>query len=132
MKKISWMLRLTVIVALVSFFGYSGFAGAEVYKTSASDGEVLFHAESTLHPIHGNAGEWTGQVDFDPVTGEAAMPFEVRVLVRSLNTANKARDRALFKMFEGEAYPEAVWKVESWSCGEIQKNSTRLCRAGGF
>lgn len=114
------------------FFGYSGFAGAEGYKTSAAlKGEIRFEASSTLHGVEGHAGEWSGQVEFNPLNGQAMVPFEIRVPIRSLNTSHKARDKAMLKMFEDNRFPDAIWKVESWSCFDYGAEKGGKCHAVG-
>ncbi len=127
--KCSWCWQ---VVAFAVFFGYSGFAGAEEYVTSAaSKGEIRIEASSTLHGVEGRVGEWSGKVDFNPLTGQAVVPFEIRVPIRSLNTSHKARDKAMLKMFEDKRFPDAVWKVESWSCPDYAVENGGRCRAKG-
>jgi len=114
------------------FFGYSGFAGADGYETSAAaKGEIRFAASSTLHGVEGHAGEWSGKVEFNPMTGQAVVPFEIRVPIRSLHTSHKARDKAMLKMFEDQRFPEAVWKVESWTCADYAAEKGGMCHATG-
>ncbi len=127
--KCSWCWQ---IVAFAVFFGYSGLAGADGYETNAaSKGEVRFETSSTLHGVEGHAEEWSGKVEFNPLTGQAVVPFEIRVPIRSLSTSHKARDKAMLKMFEDKKFPDAVWKVESWSCLDYKAEKGGQCHATG-
>jgi len=120
------------IVAFMWFFGYCGIADASVYKADSSRSEIRFEVSSTLHDFTGHAAELSGTVDYDPVTGQAITPFEIYVPVRSLNTAHAARDKAMLKMFDVKNFPEAVWRVQSFVCGEVSPEGERKCAAGGM
>ncbi len=119
------------IVAFAALLGYSGVGYAQLYVTDSTKGEISFHLSSTLHEVHGHAGEWHGRVDFNPTTGKAVTPFEIQVPVQSLETDNAARDRAMLKMFENKLYPDAVWEVETWSCPSFKPGKVAECKASG-
>lgn len=119
---------MTVFLSIAVFCGE---AHSAVYIADASQGEILFEVSSTLHQVHGHANEWSGRVDFDPASGTMRVPFEVHVPVRSLVTDHKGRDKAMLKMFEDKRYPDAVWKIESWSCPSFEAGQPASCLAKG-
>lgn len=123
-KSIIFTFFCTVMLAVSS-------ASASPYRLMKDQSSVVFSARSTLHGFQGHAGHMQGEAEFEAGTGTLLAPFRITVEVDDLETGNKARDRAMLKMFASEAFPEISWSAESLDCTPFDAGGRADCKASG-
>ncbi len=74
----------------------------------ASQTEIKFSVNSTLHTVHGTFKLKRGSIQLDPETGKA--PGEIVIDLASGASGNGSRDKRMQKeILESQKYPEAVF-----------------------
>jgi polyisoprenoid-binding protein YceI len=103
---------LRLIAAALLFLGVAVAAPACAQEMSLrldpASSQVSFTLNSTLHTVHGTFQLRSGDVRFNPASGEAS--GLVVVDVTSGESGNKSRDRKMHKdVLESDKYPEATF-----------------------
>lgn len=110
-------LFVAAVLALAFFPSFPGLAAVKNYSLPSPACCIEFEVGSTLHEVHGKVKDFKSPVvPFDFETGILKAPVEIRVPVRALDTANKMRDRSMWKMFDEKKHPEILWRTEDLAC----------------
>ncbi|MDD2703006.1 MAG: YceI family protein [Candidatus Omnitrophica bacterium] len=104
---------LMFILVMTSCNFVSTAAGAQIYKIDLPSSSIIFDANSTLHPIKGKAGDFTGEFTLQTENQQSVMQGDVSVRIESLASGNKGMDRNMYAMFQSKEYPQAQCRVES-------------------
>jgi len=102
------MLRnlLAMATALVVAAGFAGsaVAGERLVRLDPAQTQISFDLGATGHDVHGAFSLQTGEIRFDPATGEASGSISVNA--RNAETGNKKRDKTMHnKVLESEQFP---------------------------
>lgn len=125
-------MRLFVFILFSGIiFASPGFAEVQQYRLSSEDSRLNFEVDSTLHPVHGLAGQLEGTLLFDRETLESAMPVSIRIPAAMLDTQNGKRDKAMRKMLRAEEFPYIVWSAENADCARNKVSNELLCQVSG-
>ncbi len=124
-----WLFYFVFVLVLLT--NASVFAVSHNYELNAQRTEILFDGKSTLHAFHGFTHEATASTGVDVEALEVEVPFLIQVPVSSLDTQNKKRDKAMRRMFQAEAYPHIIFKVETIKVKEKKEFETLVCEVTG-
>ena len=102
------MKRIIALLMLATVFLSAGkvFAESVTYEIDASKSTVKFLVHATFHGFTGTSHSVRGKVVFDPSTQQVTGKAEVFVPVESITTGITPRNKAMYKMFESDRYPE--------------------------
>lgn len=102
------MRKLALAVALVLAACLPLAAAERTLRLDPAKTEIAFTLGATLHTVEGTARLESGEIRFDPETGEAS--GRMVVTTASTDTGNKGRDRDMHeKVLESARYPEIVF-----------------------
>jgi polyisoprenoid-binding protein YceI len=104
---------LTVAVALV-LAALPAAAAERTLRLDPAKSEIAFTLGATLHTVEGTARLRSGEIRFDPESGEAS--GRIVVATASADTGNQGRDRDMHaKVLESARYPEIAFTPEAIS-----------------
>lgn len=101
------------------------------YALQPEHTRVQFLANSTLHPFEGETSAVRGEMVFDPVTNQLLEPAHIAIEVTGLTTGVAARDRAMYKMFQSDEFPELLVTIDSLTPLEGSGQPARRYRLAG-
>jgi polyisoprenoid-binding protein YceI len=93
-------------------------AAARAYVVDAPRSRIAVEGRSTLHGFTARSIALSGALDYDRGQDALAGPATIRLPVRSLETGIGARDRAMWRMFDAERYPEIVVTITAIRRGD--------------
>lgn len=102
------MKRIIAAVILLTVFLSAGkvFAEPVPYEIDAFKSTVKFRVHATFHGFTGTSHSVHGKAVFDSSTQQLIGKAEVFVPVNSIKTGIIPRDKAMYRMFEADHYPE--------------------------
>ncbi|MEM7481109.1 MAG: YceI family protein [Acidobacteriota bacterium] len=116
----------TLLVFLLLTLGVGSVAMAESLKLllDPESTAVRFTLGATLHTVEGSFALESGELVFDPETGEAS--GEIVVDIAAGDSGSAKRDRQMHdKILESGLYPSATFRPESFA-GDYPSGSARL------
>jgi polyisoprenoid-binding protein YceI len=119
------------LIAAAFFFAASPGARAQqtVFRFDPAATKVTFTLGATFHTVHGTMHLKSGEIRFDPATGDAG--GEVIVDATSAETGNNSRDKKMHKVvLKSAKYPEIIFIAEHVS-GAIQASGISQLRIAG-
>jgi polyisoprenoid-binding protein YceI len=100
------MRRLVITLSVLCLCAVASSAQQAVFDLDPAKTVVQFTLGDVIHTVHGTFKAKSGQVAFDPSTGDASGTFVIDTTTG--DTGNHTRDRKMHKeILESEKYPEA-------------------------
>jgi len=112
-------------------FSLSASVHASVYSLSDQPSRISFSGKSTLHAFEGHAHQVRGRIQYDPKTGESALPLEIEIPSALLETENAGRDRGMHQMFESSRFDKLLWSADHLECTPLSGRGLAACKAEG-
>ena len=103
---------------------------SRLFRLDPEASQVRFSLGATLHTVHGSALLLRGEIR---VSNDGAVSGEILVQARSLDTANKRRDRKMHtRVLESEHYPEIALEVTGLSGVVPREGEAAIVVQGNF
>ena len=109
--------RIMIGVLGLGFFISTGFAALMVYQFELPGSALEFKVDTTFHETEGRVTAFSIKpLSFDFDKPSLHENIEVAFPVRAMDTAMKARDVAMYKMFDADHYSQISYRAATIQC----------------